>query len=441
MKEIKGFSKLAKREKIDFLVRELLDNSCDAKDILDSFGHRDQKTQKLIDDFSENTISNFHIPFGVVPNLKVNGNVFCAPMAIEESSVVAAASKAAKYWFSRGGFHADVVGVLKVGQIHFKWLGRDISKLQRFVKEREPYLLDAVKPLIQRMEQRGGGIHSLELVDKSDDIENYYQLVLKFDTRDAMGANFINSVLEGVASELQRDAKVCDYFTKSEQELMVVMSILSNYTPECLVKVHVECPVEDLYEHSLGMCAEIFANKFVMACDIARVDPGRATTHNKGIFNGIDAVVVATGNDFRAIEACGHTYACRDGQYRSLSNAKVTRDGRFHFELEVPLALGSIGGLTALHPMAKIALELLGQPSAEQLMKIVAAVGLAQNFGAIRSLVTSGIQKGHMKMHLMNIMNQLEAQPIEQDMVQQHFDDRIVSFGAVRDYLGTLRTV
>lgn len=439
MKEIKGFSKLQKKEKLNYLVENLLGKSDQAKETLESFAHQDPKIQKLIDDFSENTISNFHIPFGVVPNVKIDEKVYCAPMVIEESSVVAAASKSAKYWFSRGGFHAEVVNVLKVGQIHFKWNGDDFRKLERFIKERSPYFLDAISPVVERMRKRGGGVRSLELVDKSDEIDNYYQLILKFDTKDAMGANFINSVLEGVATEMQRDARVCEYFSSKEKDLMVIMSILSNYTPECLVKVSVECPVKDLEDNSLGMSAELFAEKFVAACEIARVDPGRATTHNKGIFNGIDAVVIATGNDFRAIEACGHTYACRDGQYRSLSKAQITKEGNFYFELEVPLALGSIGGLTALHPMSKLALELLGQPNAPELMKVVAAVGLAQNFAAVRSLVTSGIQKGHMKMHLMNIMNQLEVDSTEQEKIRDNFEERVVSFSAVRDYLTELR--
>lgn len=437
MKEIKGFSKLTKNEKVDLLVEELLEKS--DKDTLISFRHQDRATQKLLDEFSENTISNFHIPFGVVPNLKINNKVYCAPMAIEESSVVAAASKAAKYWFNRGGFHSEVISFLKAGQIHFKWNGSDSKKLQAFIDQRRPYFLDAVSSITESMDKRGGGIRSLELIDKTDELENYYQLELTFDTQDAMGANFINSVLEGVAEELRRDASVYESFLESEREILVIMSILSNYTPQCLVKSFVECEISELYEPSLGMSAQLFAQKFITACDIAKVDRNRATTHNKGIFNGIDAVVIATGNDFRAIEACGHTYACRDGQYRGLSSAYITDHGKFHFELEIPLALGTVGGLTALHPISKLALNMLGNPGAKELMMIVATVGLAQNFGAVRSLVTSGIQKGHMKMHLMNILNQLEVKKEERIQVQEYFKDKVVSFSAVRDYVGQLR--
>ena len=182
------------------------------------------------------------------------------------------------------------------------------------------------------------------------------------------------------------------------------------------------------------MDASTFAEKFAKAIRIAQIDPYRATTHNKGIFNGIDAVVLATANDFRAIEACGHAYAARDGRYRSLSNCTI-EDGIFKFWMDLPLAVGTVGGLTRLHPIARLSLEMLGQPSAEELMKIIAVTGLAQNFAAVRSLVTTGIQKGHMKMHLQNILNHLKATPEEQEKATTFFADKVVSFTAVRDYI------
>ena len=193
------------------------------------------------------------------------------------------------------------------------------------------------------------------------------------------------------------------------------MCILSNYTPECIVRAEVECPIERLTEGT-DVSPKEFAKKFEQAIHVATIEPYRATTHNKGIFNGIDAVVIATGNDFRAIEACGHTYASRDGQYRGLTHVDISNDN-FKFWIEVPMALGTIGGLTSLHPMVKFAHRLLGNPNAEQLMKIIACVGLAQNFGAVRSLVTTGIQKGHMKMHLLNIINQLGVTQEEKKII------------------------
>ena len=186
------------------------------------------------------------------------------------------------------------------------------------------------------------------------------------------------------------------------------------------------------------MSPEEFAQRFYQAVRIAEIDPYRATTHNKGIYNGVDAVVIATGNDFRAIEACGHTYASRNGQYSSLSHCKI-ENGVFKFWLDLPLAVGTVGGLTSLHPIAKRSLELLEQPDSRTLMKIIAATGLAQNFAAVRSLVTTGIQKGHMKMHLLNILNQLKADQSEEVAAIEHFADEIVSFSAVREFLEKLR--
>jgi hydroxymethylglutaryl-CoA reductase len=186
------------------------------------------------------------------------------------------------------------------------------------------------------------------------------------------------------------------------------------------------------------MSPEEFASKFARAIRISKIDVTRATTHNKGIFNGIDAVVIATGNDFRAVEACGHAYAARDGQYRGLSDVKI-EDGKFTFSLEIPLSVGTVGGLTSLHPIAKLSLGMLGEPNAQELMKVIATIGLAQNFGAVRSLVTSGIQKGHMKMHLMNILNHLEANHDEREAAKAHFANEIISFKGVREFIGKLR--
>ena len=187
-----------------------------------------------------------------------------------------------------------------------------------------------------------------------------------------------------------------------------------------------------------GMDSETFAQKFLTAIRIAEIDPHRAATHNKGIYNGIDAVVIATGNDFRAIEACGHTYAAKDGQYSSLSHCSI-KDGIFKFWIDLPLAVGTVGGLTSLHPIAKRSLELLEEPSAQELMSIIATAGLAQNFSALRSLVTTGIQQGHMKMHLQNILNQLKATKDEELAAIEHFANEIVSYSAVREYLDKFR--
>ena len=215
------------------------------------------------------------------------------------------------------------------------------------------------------------------------------------------------------------------------------MSILSNYVPNCLVRVEVSAPVEEMSDDKT-IDGKEFAEKFVTAVKIAEIEPYRAVTHNKGIMNGIDAVVIATGNDFRAIEAGVHAFASKNGQYSSLSHAKI-ENGIFTFWMDIPLALGTIGGLTSLHPLVKFSLEMLGKPSAEELMQIVAAAGLAQNFAAVRSLTTTGIQKGHMKMHIMNILNQHHATKEEKQQVLDYFKDTTISHSLVVDYLENLR--
>jgi hydroxymethylglutaryl-CoA reductase len=204
------------------------------------------------------------------------------------------------------------------------------------------------------------------------------------------------------------------------------MSILSNFVPACVVRAEVSCKIDELG----GEDPQKFAEKFYQAVKIAEIEPYRAVTHNKGIMNGVDAVVLATGNDFRAVEAGVHAYASRSGTYTSLSHCTID-NGLFKFWLDLPLALGTVGGLTALHPMAKISLELLQKPSAKRLMEIIAAAGLAQNFGALRALTTKGIQHGHMKMHLQNILNQLGATPVEKETITSFFDGKTVSHSAV----------
>ncbi len=439
-KTINGFSKLSKIEKIKWLAGQFCEDSAAAEQEFTTWKHPDAAIQNVIDGFAENTVANYALPYSIAPNFLINGKTYAVPMVIEESSVVAAASSAAKFWQARGGFHAEVLGTVKLGQVHFYWPGNP-DKLRAIFPELKACLLDACGDLTANMDQRGGGILDLDLISFEAIEPEYYQLRASFETCDSMGANFINSVLERFADALE------DFFTRfpglsdSERDAEVVMSILSNYTPNCLVRAWVECPIESFADlaRSQGMDATTLAHRFARAVRIAQIDPYRATTHNKGIYNGIDAVVLATGNDFRAIEACGHTYASRDGQYRSLSSCTV-HDGIFRFELEIPLALGTVGGLTSLHPLAKRSLEILGNPSARELMCITATVGLAQNFGAVRSLITTGIQHGHMKMHLTNILNHLGSNPEEAAAAQQFFQNQTVSFSAVRSFLAEQRS-
>lgn len=436
---VEGFSKMTKEGKIEWLINEYLDGAEKSRKILKQYWNENEELQQLHDEFSENTLSNFYMPFGFAPNFLIDDELHCLPMAIEESSVVAAASKAAKFWINRGGFKTKVLSKIKLGHVHFMFKG-DKEKLNRFFIENVlAKLFIDTDSITRNMQARGGGILNLKLMDKTNEIPDYFQIHAEFDTVDSMGANFINSCLEQFAETLKYEIQESSIFTDSEKDsLQIVMCILSNYTPECIVRAEVSCKIEELTEGTVS--AEEFVEKFTRAVRIAETEPYRAVTHNKGIMNGVDAVVIATGNDFRAVEACAHAYASRSGKYSSLTHCEV-KDGIFHFWLDLPISLGTVGGLTSLHPLVKLALEVLGNPNAEKLMGIVAVGGLAQNFAALRSLVTTGIQQGHMKMHLLNILNQLEATEKEKEYFVHYFKDKTVSHHAVINEFCNLRGV
>ena len=420
-KIISGFSKRTKEEKINWLAMHYFANQPEIIAIIKQYWNSDDALQQLHDDFIENTISNFYLPYGVAPNFIINNKAYVIPMVIEESSVVAAASLVAKFWSTRGGFKAEVISTTKIGQVHFIYKG-DKNELTQYFNSKKKLLKLATASITKNMEKRGGGILDTELIDKTEKLAHYYQLHITFETVDSMGANFINSCLEAIAKEFRNN------------EIEIVMSILSNYVPECLVRAEVSCTIEELG----GDAPQKFAEKFHQAVQIASIEPYRAVTHNKGIMNGIDAVVLATGNDFRAVEAGVHAYASRSGHYTSLTHCDIS-NGVFRFWIEVPLALGTVGGLTSLHPLAKLSLEMLQQPSARELMMIVATAGLAQNFAALRALTTLGIQHGHMKMHLMNILHQLGANDAEKKEIARYFEEQTVTHSAVVAKFNQLR--
>ncbi|QBZ97477.1 hydroxymethylglutaryl-CoA reductase, degradative [Flavobacterium sangjuense] len=433
---ISGFSKLSKEEKINWIANEYFANPSEAVATIKQYWNSDAKLQQLHDEFIENTISNFYLPMGIAPNFLINGKYYSVPMVIEESSVVAAAAKSAKFWSTRGGFKATVLNTEKIGQVHFLFKG-DSAKLAAFFNTIKNNLIASTESITKNMQKRGGGITALELRNKTAELENYFQLHVTFETKDSMGANFINSCLEQLAKSLKEEAQNYADFNDLESDITVVMSILSNYVPNCIVRAEVSCKVEDLAEKKIENPQE-FAEKFVQAVRIAEIEPFRAVTHNKGIMNGVDAVVLATGNDFRAVEAGVHAYASRSGQYSSLSHAKI-ENGIFTFWMEIPLALGTVGGLTSLHPLVKIALEILEKPSAQELMQHVAVTGLAQNFAALRSLTTTGIQEGHMKMHINNILNQFQTTAEERKVIKTHFESNSISHASVVEFIEKLR--
>jgi hydroxymethylglutaryl-CoA reductase len=404
-------------------------------DLLQSFAHPDAEIQELLNEFSENTLTNFPLPYCIAPNFKIDGQNYLVPMVIEESSVVAAASNAAKFWFDKGGFRTEIINTEKVGQVHFIW-NDDVKKLTDNFASLKQELINGTMDITENMRNRGGGILDIVLKDFTHEEPGLMQLFATFETVDSMGANFINSCLERFAMLFK------DWYNSldgaKENGLEIVMCILSNLTPNCMVKCWVECDIADLDNYVPGTSGEDFARRFRTAIRIAQVDSFRATTHNKGIYNGVDAVVLASGNDFRAVEACGHAFASMSGRYTSLTDVKI--DGsRFVFTLRLPLALGVVGGLTNLHPLVKLTNKLLGNPSAKTLMGIAAAAGLANNFGAVKSLVTTGIQRGHMKMHLFNIMKQLGVEKHEQAQIIEYFKENVVSVSEVRKCMEMIR--
>lgn len=421
----RGFSKLSREEKVKY-IQDNFKMGADLAKVTNHYRH--QTDQNIFDNFSENTLSNFYMPYGVAPNFLIDGKMHVLPMVIEESSVVAAASRAAAFWAKHGGFKTTVHDALKIGHLWFKWSG-NANILLSHSSTLQTYLLASVKKITQCMEQRGGGIRNIQFIKQSE-LPDVWQMQVSFKTADSMGANFINSCLEAMREPL------ASYFDEHNLPVAeVIMAILSNYTPGCLVSCEVSCKVEQLSSYAAELSPQEFAQRFNLAMDIAYHNKERAVTHNKGIYNGIDAVVLATGNDFRAVEAAGHSYASRDGKYRSLSKCEITKEGYFKLSLTLPLALGTVGGLTRLHPLAALSLEILQNPSAEELMSIAASAGLANNFSAVASLVTTGIQRGHMKLHLPNILTSLNATPLERERSEAHFSNKTVSIQKVKEFL------
>ena len=435
LQPILGFSKKTKDEKIDWLVANYLNNDNNSKNVLKQYWNNDKKLQKLHDGFIENTVSNYYLPFAIAPNFLINKELFAIPMVIEESSVVAAASNTAKFWLERGGFKTEVISTTKNGQIHINFYGDDLV-IQTFFSETKSILIESISEIEKNMKKRGGGLLDIILINATDSLEGYYQLHCTFETSDAMGANFINTCLEEIAKTLENTSKLHTDFILKNTFPEIVMSILSNYVPECLVKAQVSCPVEEMSAN--GIDGKTFVSKFIRAVEIAKIDKRRAVTHNKGIMNGIDAVILATGNDFRSVEAGIHAYASKNGNYTSLTNAKI-ENGIFIFSIEIPLAIGTIGGLTGLHPLVNFGLSLLQKPSAKKLMQIIAVAGLAQNFAALRSLVTTGIQRGHMKMHLANILNNLAVTQSETEKTLAYFKDHTITHSSVANFIKQLR--
>ncbi len=353
----------------------------------ESFQNFGNLNKELADIFIENSIGTFSLPLGIATNFKINKKDLLIPMAVEESSVLAAASHGAKLARLEGGFSTSSSDPIMTGQIQI-FIAQSVNFDELLTIHKDKIILTANKGQ-NRLCQRGGGAKDLSW----HYIKEIQCLVvhLHIDTRDAMGANIVNSMCEKVAGSLVEIFPEC----------RVGLRILTNLTDRRTAKATCVIP-PTAFTHRDYSGAEV-ARRIAEAWEFAWFDVYRATTHNKGIMNGIDPVLIATGNDWRAVEAGAHAYTCRSGVYRPMTTWKADKDGYLYGELELPMAVGTVGGVTKLHPMAQVALKLLGNPSACELSEIICAVGLAQNLSALRALATEGIQLGHMGLHQKNL--------------------------------------
>ncbi|WP_341868502.1 hydroxymethylglutaryl-CoA reductase, degradative [Marinilactibacillus kalidii] len=337
----------------------------------------------------ENYIGNYSLPLGISTNFVIDDNEVLVPMAIEEPSVIAAASFAAKIIGSAGGFTTAVSDRLMIGQVTLKNV-KDMEQAAQNIKAAEHNILERANEAHPSIVKRGGGAKALETrileADPEENIPAFLVVHLHIDTQEAMGANIVNTMMEGIAPYIEE-------LTGGK----ALLRILSNYATECLATATCTIPAHKL--KTGDYTGEAVRDRIIEASQVALADPYRAVTHNKGIMNGVDAVVVASGNDWRAIEAGVHAYAARSGQYRALSKWQKNDQGDLVGTLTLPLAIGTVGGSISIHPGAKLAHKLMMYPDAKRLESILVSVGLAQNFGAVRALVTDGIQKGHMGLH------------------------------------------
>jgi hydroxymethylglutaryl-CoA reductase len=375
---ISGFYRLSIKERVEF-VKEFSSLSDGEEGLL----HR-ALDLSTADRFIENVVGTYQLPLGIAVNFLINGRDYLIPMAIEESSVVAAASNAAKLARVKGGFQASATEPLMIGQIQLKGI-KSIEKAKRDLLSSKQEILDLANAQDPFLRKLGGGARDLEVRKIETGRGTMLIVHLLVDVKDAMGANVVNTMAEAVAPLIQT-------ITKGE----VGLRIISNLADQ---RIATSRAVFD--KDAIGGAKVV--DGILDAYEFAKADPYRAATHNKGVMNGIDPIVIATGNDFRAIEAGAHCYAAQPNGYKPLTRWWKDKEGNLQGEIKIPLALGTVGGLTKLHPCARLCLKILGVKSAQELAEVAASVGLAQNFTALKALATEGIQKGHMKLHAKNI--------------------------------------
>ena len=375
---VSGFYKLPVDKRVDF-VKNFAGLTSEEEKLFSSFLDI-QTADRMI----ENVLGTFELPLGVAVNFKINGKDYLIPMATEESSVVAAASNAAKIARIQGGFKTECSKPLMIGQLQLLKLDDVAGAAQKILKHKKE-LLELANAQDKILVKFGGGAKDLEVRILDSPLGKMVVTHLIVDVRDAMGANAVNTMCEALAPMIEE-------LTGGK----IRLKILSNLADKRIVKAKAVFDKEK-------MGGEDVVNAFLESYTLAAIDPYRAATHNKGIMNGIDSVIIATGNDFRAIEAGAHAYAARNGQYTSLSKYFKDKKGNLVGELELPLAVGIIGGAGNIHPKARLCKKILGIKTAKELAEVVASLGLAQNFAAVFALSTVGIQKGHMSLHAKNI--------------------------------------
>ncbi|MDP8906645.1 MAG: hydroxymethylglutaryl-CoA reductase, degradative [Thermoproteota archaeon] len=375
----------------------------------------------------ENAIGIFQIPLGIADNFVINDKEYLIPMATEEPSVIAAASNAAKIVKETGGFKAKADKSIMIGQIQLvSFNGKDIANTDKVIKTITKNKIELIK--IANTKSKFARCIDIQIKQIDDESINHLGpmiiIELLIDTKDAMGANVVNTMCESIAPKIE-----------SLTEGQVILKILSNYATNRLVRC------KGVFPKAL-IGGDKVLRRILFAYAFAYSDIYRAVTHNKGIMNGIDSVAIATGQDFRAIESGCHAYACKDGQYRSLTKWYENSNGDLVGEMEIPLAVGVIGGITNIHPLVKTCLKILDIANSQELAMIIAAVGLAQNFSAIRALADEGIQKGHMKLHSKNIAKMAGALDDQiEDISQQMINEANISVSRAKDIIKTINKI
>lgn len=386
--------------------------------------------EDVADSMIENQIALYQLPYGLALHFLIDGKEYEVPMAVEEPSVIAAASSAAKLFGQHGGFHTAISNRMMIGQVILQAVPQPDAAKQTIL-EREEELLEIANGAHPSIVRRGGGARSIDVrlfpADEVEGIPAFLIVHFHVETLEAMGANILNTMMEAVQPSLE------DWSGGT-----ALMGILSNYATECLATATARVPAAALAKGDLS--GEEVRDRIVAAWQVAHVDPYRAVTHNKGIMNGIDAVVLASGNDWRAIAAGAHAYAARDGQYRSLSRWSVAENGDLVGTLTLPLPVGAVGGSISFHPGAKMTHSLLHKPDAQTLESIIVSVGLAQNFAAVRALVTEGIQRGHMGLHSRSLAISAGAQGAEIEEVSARLKEaKNMNLALARELLEQLR--